>query len=200
MNKKRFIRTISAVSLATLLGVGLTACSNNSEKSDQSQSSKQSTNIKQKANQAKDRIKTEQIKVDQNEAINKFHDKFNDKKIKEIDLVNKNNQYVYEIEGFDATHEYKMTINATNGKIINSHSEKLELDEHIQKAFNFDKIINRSEATKIAENEVKNSTAKEWKLDSDNGKVVWEVEVTNGTKDYNVTIDAETKKVISVDQ
>lgn len=59
-------------------------------------------------------------------------------------------QYVYKIEGFDNTKEYKVKINAKNGKVISNKTEKLENGD---KKYSLDpsKVISRDEANTIAE-------------------------------------------------
>ncbi len=44
-----------------------------------------------------------------------------------------------------------MKINASTGKTISSHSEKLDRDERGKKALSLSKTISRSTATKIAQ-------------------------------------------------
>lgn len=89
-----------------------------------------------------------------------------------------------------------MTINATSGKEVKSSSEKLDLDERLQKGLDLDKVISRDQASEIAEKEVKNSTAKEWTLKMDQDKVIWDVTVESGSSKHEVEIDAISKKVI----
>ncbi|QLL74680.1 PepSY domain-containing protein [Lactobacillus crispatus] len=195
---KTLIKLASNVALTGALVLGATACSNNSNESS-SQSSKVSKakkNTKKAVKQNETKLKRTKIQVSQQSALNKFNEKYPDTKIKEIDLKLENNNYVYEIDGFDKTKEYSATIDANDGKLIHSSSEKLDLDELNQKALNFDSLISRDEATKIAE---KNATgvSKEWNLEQDHDTAYWKVEVSDGTKTTEVKIDAQTKKVIS---
>ena len=195
---KTLIKLASSVALTGALVLGATACSNNSNESS-SQSSKVSKakkNTKKAVKQNETKLKRTKIQVSQQSALNKFNEKYPDTKIKEIDLKLENNNYVYEIDGFDKTKEYSATIDANDGKLIHSSSEKLDLDELNQKALNFDSLISRDEATKIAE---KNATgvSKEWNLEQDHDTAYCKVEVSDGTKTTEVKIDAQTKKVIS---
>lgn len=194
---KTLIKLASSVALTGALVLGATACSNNSESSSQSSKvSKAKKNTKKAVKQNETKLKRTKIQVSQQSALNKFNEKYPDTKIKEIDLKLENNNYVYEIDGFDKTKEYSATIDANDGKLIHSSSEKLDLDELNQKALNFDSLISRDEATKIAE---KNATgvSKEWNLDQDHDTAYWKVAVSDGTKTTEVKIDAQTKKVIS---
>lgn len=137
---------------------------------------------------------TSQIKLNRTQAVKKFTQKFGNKSIESINLKPSGSTYVYVIEGFDATKEYEVKVNAKTGKVISSKSEKLEADDH-KSAVNLKKAISRSSATKIAKKHA-SGKAVEWTLEKENGKSVWVVEFANGTE---VEINALTKKVINVD-
>lgn len=139
------------------------------------------------------------IKIDQQAAINKFNEKYKDKQINEVKLEPDHGQYVYKIKGFDNTNEYKVKVNAKNGKVISSKTEKLENDD---KKYSLDpsKAISRDEANTIAEKAVKKGSGVEWELKQETKtKSVWEVKVTDNNKTKEVNINAASKKVLSID-
>ncbi|EFJ69492.1 peptidase propeptide and YPEB domain protein [Lactobacillus paragasseri JV-V03] len=193
--KRKISKLLAATALIGTLGISVVACNNNDSTSKTKQSSVKKT-VKDKASNTKNTARKSKIKLSQTEAINKFDKKYSDKKLKEIDLKLDGNKYFYEITGFDKDKEYEMTINATSGKEVKSSSEKLDLDERLQKGLDLDKVISRDQASEIAEKEVKNSTAKEWTLKMDQDKVIWDVTVESGSSKHEVEIDAITKKVI----
>ena len=139
------------------------------------------------------------IKVSQNTAVKKFKAKFKTAKIESISLDKENGRYVYDIEGFTSSKEYEMKINASTGKTISSHSEKLDRDERGKKALSLSKTISRSTATKIAQKRVAGK-AVEWSLDREGSKHVWEVTISKNGQKSEVKVNAITKKVISVDR
>lgn len=193
--KRKIRKLLAATALIGTLGISVVACNNNDSTSKTKQSSVKKT-VKDKASNTKNTARKSKIKLSQTEAINKFDKKYSDKKLKEIDLKLDGNKYFYEITGFDKDKEYEMTINATSGKEVKSSSEKLDLDERLQKGLDLDKVISRDQASEIAEKEVKNSTAKEWTLKMDQDKVIWDVTVESGSSKHEVEIDAISKKVI----
>lgn len=193
--KRKISKLLAATALIGTLGISVVACNNNDSTSKTKQSSVKKT-VKDKASNTKNTARKSKIKLSQTEAINKFDKKYSDKKLKEIDLKLDGNKYFYEITGFDKDKEYEMTINATSGKEVKSSSEKLDLDERLQKGLDLDKVISRDQANEIAEKEVKNSTAKEWTLKMDQDKVIWDVTVESGSSKHEVEIDAISKKVI----
>lgn len=193
--KRKISKLLAATALIGTLGISVVACNNNDSTSKTKQSSVKKT-VKDKASNTKNTARKSKIKLSQTEAINKFDKKYSDKKLKEIDLKLDGNKYFYEITGFDKDKEYEMTINATSGKEVKSSSEKLDLDERLQKGLDLDKVISRDQASEIAEKEVKNSTDKEWTLKMDQDKVIWDVTVESGSSKHEVEIDAISKKVI----
>lgn len=193
--RRKISKLLVATALIGTLGISVVACNNNDSTSKTKQSSVKKT-VKDKASNTKNTARKSKIKLSQTEAINKFDKKYSDKKLKEIDLKLDGNKYFYEITGFDKDKEYEMTINATSGKEVKSSSEKLDLDERLQKGLDLDKVISRDQASEIAEKEVKNSTAKEWTLKMDQDKVIWYVTVESGSSKHEVEIDAISKKVI----
>lgn len=208
MKKSNFIRLTSAFALTSLLAIGTAACSNNQDSSSKSSSSSAKSSVSSKTsstqskaektvNETKTKVKVAKIKISQTEALNTFSKSYSNKKIKNIDLKTENGNYVYEIEGFDATKEYNMTIDANNGKVIHKYTEKLDLDDHLQKGLDFDKTINRNQASKIAEKHVGSDTSKEWNLEQDGTNAYWEVTVDDGTKQIEVKINAINKHVVN---
>ena len=193
--RRKISKLLVATALIGTLGISVVACNNNDSTSKTKQSSVKKT-VKDKASNTKNTARKSKIKLSQTEVINKFDKKYSDKKLKEIDLKLDGNKYFYEITGFDKDKEYEMTINATSGKEVKSSSEKLDLDERLQKGLDLDKVISRDQASEIAEKEVKNSTAKEWTLKMDQDKVIWDVTVESGSSKHEVEIDAISKKVI----
>lgn len=191
----------------TLLSVALiaTACSNNDNSTTQSsrtiESSKKSTVTEKRSSVASNQVQSSvnKIKLSPQEAIDKFYNQFNNKKIHSIDLKLEGSQYIYEIEGFDTTNKYSAEINAETGHASSVHSEKLEHDDQDdQQELNLNGVISRDEASTIAEEHAK-GTSREWNLEQEHGKTYWNVEVGERYHSSEVKIDAHSKKVISVE-
>lgn len=201
MNK--LTKLTAGAALIGALAIGTVACSNDdhsqSTQSSKVEKSKKSTKKAVKQNETK--LKRAKIDLSQKDALDKFDAKYPNKQIKSIDLKQKNGTYVYEIDGFDKTNEYTATIDADNGKVLHLHSEKLDVDDHHQKALDLNSVISRDEATKIAEKHA-DGVSKEWnlELDEDDGKAYWDVEVSDGTKSTEVKINATNKDVIRTDR
>lgn len=201
----KFTKLTSIALLSAALLTGTVACSkqDNSTAKTTTQKSVTSSKVTHNSESAmskqtqKDNI---QIKLSQQEAIDKFHQQFSGKQLKSIELNREGKHYLYEIEGFDSNNEYSININAETGQIGHAHSEKLDHDDRNQKALDLKGTISRDDASRIAEEHVK-GTSEEWKLeqDEDTGKTYWEVKVKNGHQETEVKINAHTKEVISTE-
>lgn len=201
----KFTKLTSIALLSAALLTGTVACSkqDNSTAKTTTQKSVTSSKVTHNSESAmskqtqKDNI---QIKLSQQEAIDKFHQQFSGKQLKSIELNREGKHYLYEIEGFDSKNEYSVNINAETGQIGHVHSEKLDHDDRNQKALDFKGTISRDDASRIAEEHIK-GTSEEWKLeqDEDTGKTYWEVKVKNGHQETEVKINAHTKEVISTE-
>lgn len=201
----KFTKLTSIALLSAALLTGTVACSkqDNSTAKTTTQKSVTSSKVTHNSESAmskqtqKDNI---QIKLSQQEAIDKFHQQFSGKQLKSIELNREGKHYLYEIEGFDSNNEYSININAETGQIGHIHSEKLDHDDRNQKALDLKGTISRDDASRIAEEHVK-GTSEEWKLeqDEDTGKTYWEVKVKNGHQETEVKINAHTKEVISTE-
>ncbi|KRL90426.1 PepSY domain-containing protein [Lactobacillus kalixensis] len=200
MKKTNVNKILSIGAIFTAL-LTTAACSNtNSQDNVATKPESKITNTKEnKTTSSSNSVKkTPAIKISQKEAIDTYKKTFKATELKEISLKKEHQQYVYEIEGFDHSKEYIVSIDAKTGKVLRSFSQKLELDERNQKPINLDNVISRKKASQIAEKHAK-GTATEWTLEYDDGRLVWEVQVENGANDTDVKIDAVTKKVIEVD-
>ena len=201
----KFTKLTSIALLSAALLTGTVACSkqDNSTAKTTTQKSVTSSKVTHNSESAmskqtqKDNI---QIKLSQQEAIDKFHQQFSGKQLKSIELNREGKHYLYEIEGFDSNNEYSVNINTETGQIGHVHSEKLDHDDRNQKALDFKGTISRDDASRIAEEHIK-GTSEEWKLeqDEDTGKTYWEVKVKNGHQETEVKINAHTKEVISTE-
>ncbi|WP_193699396.1 PepSY domain-containing protein [Lactobacillus helveticus] len=201
MNK--LTKLTAGAALIGALAIGTVACSNDdhSESTQSSKVEKSKKSTKKAVKQNETKLKRAKIDLSQKDALDKFDAKYPTKQIKSIDLKQENGTYVYEIDGFDNTNEYTATIDADNGKVLQSHSEKLDVDDRHQKALDLNSVISRDEATKIAEKHA-DGVSKEWnlELDEDDGKAYWDVEVSDGTKSTEVKINATNKDVVKTDR
>ena len=187
MNKRRGIK-LTALLLSGL--VFLTACSNG--KTNQTETSKetvveQNTETKQetKVEETKETETTNNqatSKVDINRAVEIFHDTFSDKAINitQIDYDRDNGRYTYEIEGWKDNQEFKLEIDAETEEIL---EQKSEIDDDIDKddiVIDLDKIVSPEKAVEEALKQANATKIEGWDLDTEDGVLVYEIDVEDG--------------------
>lgn len=118
---------------------------------------------------------------------------------------------VYDIEFYTSTHEYEYEINADSGKVHDKSIEALDhstgsKDNKTNKADNKDssgKYIGIDKAKTIAVNHaglsISDITFSKAKLDTDDGKTVYEIEFYKGGIEYEYEIDASSGKILEYD-
>lgn len=186
--------SLAAAALGLAVGGASLVAINQANASTGAQDTQQSQN--NNTEQSQNTTGTASINLSQEDAINKFNEKYGSKSIKEIELEQKKNSYVYEVEGFDSQNEYKVKIDASNGNILKAKSEKLDSDDKEQ-ALDLNNVMTREQATQLAQTQVTGQPV-EWSLEMDDNQPIWKVEFENGDKDIKVKIDARNQKILKV--
>lgn len=185
------------IKLGTLLLSGalvLAACSNGTQNQTETKletdtetkvetnvetSSETSIEIETKGD-TQDQGQTSNISI--NRAVEIFYDKFGDKEINitQIDFDKDDGKYTYEIEGWKDNKEYKLEIDAETENIL---EQKSEADDDIDKddiIISLDKIVNPEKAVEEALKQAKANKVEGWDLHTDDGVLVYEVDVEDG--------------------
>lgn len=179
--KKIRIATLS-LSAALLLG----ACSSPSETNEESMTDPTpETEIPAESEEIAEAetargIENAVINLELMEAIDLFHGSFDnaDIHIDSIEFECDNGRYVYEIEGWDSSFEYDMTIDAESAEIIEQEKEEDSDEEDI---LDLDAIISPTDAIDAALNASGSGYADEWELEYENGRMIYEVDISDGS-------------------
>lgn len=111
--------------------------------------------------------------------------------------------YEYDIDGFDGTNEYELSIDANSGETRDQESDEDNDDDNDDEALNFDNLISPQEAMDIALNEIGSGHVEEWELDMNDGRPTYEINLENtdnqNDDDDDITIHAETGEVLERD-
>ncbi|SDM99214.1 Uncharacterized membrane protein YkoI [Fictibacillus solisalsi] len=99
----------------------------------------------------------------------------------------------YEVSLQGKENESELTIQADSGEVVSVEKEALEKDDVVSPP-----KIDLTEAANIAKEKGK-GTLMEIELDNESGKLLYEAEVKTKTKETELTIDANTGKVISME-
>lgn len=125
-----------------------------------------------------------------------------DGELLEIELEWNRSGFVYEIELVAATEEFEVRVDATTGETSNERTEAISADEFTRKqpeVINLDAVVSWDEALAAALG-AQSGTVDEWKLEGTRSgpQFIFEVIDSSG-RDFEVTVDAVTGKLISVD-
>lgn len=132
-------------------------------------------------------------------AFDMFVDKYPNVKVTEVELDTDYGDYYYKIEGYLDGQEYKMKFMQSNGEVILDEVEKDDDDNdieitksHVEKVKDLvDKTMAEADASGMLD---------EWSLETDNNRLVLEVEVDqkNGS-DIEITYDLDSGDIIKRD-
>lgn len=132
-----------------------------------------------------------QVALSLDDALKAYFDHFGDDTISiiEVSLDEDGGAYQYEIEGFKDGTEYDADIDANTGDVVEMSTDN---DEDGDTPIDFTNIIKPEEAIEKALAGQEGAYVKEWSLEVDDGRTVYEIDVENGD-DRNV--DANTGEV-----
>lgn len=148
-----------------------------------------------------DQMKYEDITLSPQEAIDKFIESHADSKITEIKLDKNLNDYHYKIEGYDSDNDYEVKVNPVTGDIVSDDEDLIDLDDDDDKGeITKDHIAKIDSILDKAMNESgEGSNIKEWSLEYDDNKLIFEVEIEKNNNDIEYTYDLESEELIEKD-
>ena len=109
---------------------------------------------------------------------------------------------VYEISALDDTTEYEFIYQVDSQNLVQTEMDRKKGDISYKRAY---KKIETSilsdvdEMISIALGQFSGGQLKDWSLERDNGQLYWNVEVYHNGKSMEVTIDANTKQIVKID-
>lgn len=113
--------------------------------------------------------------------------------VTKIELDHEKSGDVYEIELQSDGVEYDLEIHAKTGKVLYTEKEDMDHDEHITSSS--ENFITQEAAVEIAMKQAK-GTVTEVELDDEDGRVIYEIEMKDGTYEYDFDIDATSGEVL----
>ena len=134
---------------------------------------------------------TPQVSLSMDDAIEAFRANFDgeDIDITKIGLDLEDGAYQYEITGQKDGEEYEAEIDANSGDIIKS---SIEDGDDLDSPIDFASIIDPMKAMEAALSGQEGAYVKEWTLETDDGKLVYEIDIEKGS---DKVVDALTGEV-----
>lgn len=136
---------------------------------------------------------TPEVSLTMYEAIEKFKSHFEGANIGivSVELDSDDGFYKYDIDGQADGKEYSAEIDANTGEVIESEEENDDDDDQV---LDIEAVIEPLKAMEAALEGQEGAYVKEWSLDSDDGKVKYEIDIENGS---DKEVDALTGEVFN---
>lgn len=174
---------------------------NNTEAAVTEEAEKTKNNVEDKKDDVEDKIDDLKTGIEEKEfniilddAVDKFKETFPSEgvEVSSVELDEDDDNYVYDIQGFDENKEYEAKIDAESGEVL---AQEEETDEEVKDnvAIDFVSIISPKEAMdKALENN--EGYVKSYEIESnDEGKLVYKIDVEDGD---DVELDAESGDIL----
>lgn len=120
-------------------------------------------------------------------------------KVTEIELEKTRTGYIYEVEVKLDGVEYDLDIDAQTGKIVSEKQQDKKVVKAEQPQLAGSKLITKDQAIAIATEKAKGTVTKA-KLDNDDGRKHYDIEIKDGTYEYDFEIDAITGEILEFDK
>jgi len=174
---------------------------NNTEAAVTEEAEKTKDNVEDKKDDVEDKIddlktgiEEKEFNISLDDAVDKFKETFPSEgvEVSSVELDEDDDNYVYDIQGFDENKEYEAKIDAESGEVL---AQEEETDEEVKDnvAIDFVSIISPKEAMdKALENN--EGYVKSYEIESnDEGKLVYKINVEDGD---DVELDAESGDIL----
>lgn len=120
-------------------------------------------------------------------------------KVTEIELDKTKTGYMYEVEVLAKGIEYDLDIDAQTGKVVIDKQKAQKVVKVEQPQVAGAKLLTKDQAIAIATKKAKGTVTKA-KLDHDDGRKHYDIEIKDGTYEYDFEIDATTGQIIEFDK
>ena len=174
---------LKSLAVLSMSAVVLTACGNDTPK-DETKSTESNTN--QDTNTTKDVIALKDVKTSPEDAVKKAEETYKGQKL------------AYKVTQQKSGEESEVLVADKNKKVINKKTEK-EDTVNENDNFKYSDAIDYKKAIKEGQKEF-DGDIKEWSLEKDDGKLVYNIDLKKGNKKQEVTVDAKNGKVLKSEQ
>ncbi|MBF6624986.1 PepSY domain-containing protein [Aerococcaceae bacterium zg-BR9] len=137
------------------------------------------------------------------EVMDAYQKEFPNSDIESIELDHQSDGWHVSVEGIDDDNKYEIKLNASTKEVTGKKEKKLDVDEaggakRKKDKLDLKQLISFDEAAQIALKEVKSGEISKFDVEHHSDGTYWEIKLTDSNKEYEVTIDAYSKKVIDV--
>ena len=117
--------------------------------------------------------------------------------VTELEAEKVNGRYVYEVEINSNGEEFDVSVDVVTGEVV---SIEQEIEEQYEEDLSSTpSAITESQAKQIALEEMGGGRVTDIERDRENGKMVYEVEIQYGGKEYDVLVEIETGRIAGIE-
>lgn len=201
MKKKTWI-TIGLMSLSAAVLVGCTTTTDNT--TNRSSTTIMSTTTSD-GNTSLDSTENAMTTMSWQDAVAVFQEKFPDTSITSISFDTSFGKWYYDIEGINDTTEFELRIDPATGETSREEQQTLDKDEQNaayreSEALDLEGVISIEEASQIALDAVGSGEVTDLDLERELSVTYWKVTIEDRRKEYEVSIDARTKEVLTTER
>lgn len=201
MKKKTWI-TLGLMSLSAAVLVGCTTTTDNT--TNQSSTTITST-ITSEGNTSLDSTENAMTTMSWQDAVAVFQEKFPETSITSISFDTSFGKWYYDIEGINDTTEFELRIDPATGETSREEQQTLDKDEQNaayreSEALDLEGVISIEEASQIALDAVGSGEVTDLDLERELSVTYWKVTIEDGRKEFEVSIDARTKEVLTTER
>ncbi|MGI5950139.1 PepSY domain-containing protein [Peptoniphilus sp.] len=201
MNKKNIALALGLSSILLLSACGKTEGNANSSANKVNNNVVENTNAEKNATVTETAEKASDAPVLEKEvAFNNFTEMYKGAKITSFKLTEEKGSPAYEIDGYDSENEIELKLDASDGTVIKEEKDAVEKDDDNKKEITIDMLNKIDGFIEKADKEVKDGyVLNEYSLETDDGKLILELEYTDGTKDVSFDYDFESGELLEQD-
>ena len=201
MKKKTWI-TIGLMSLSAAVLVGCTTTTDNT--TNRSSTTIMSTTTSD-GNTSLDSTENAMTTMSWQDAVAVFQEKFPETSITSISFDTSFGKWYYNIEGINETTEFELRIDPATGETSREEQQTLDKDEQNaayreSEALDLEGVISIEEASQIALDAVGSGEVTDLDLERELSVTYWKVTIEDGRKEFEVSIDARTKEVLTTER
>ena len=196
--KKKIWITIGLMSLSAAVLVGCTTTTDNT-------TNRSSTTITSEGNTSLDSTENAMTTMSWQDAVGVFQEKFPETSITSISFDTSFGKWYYDIEGINDTTEFELRIDPATGETSREEQQTLDKDEQNaayreSEALDLEGVISIEEASQIALDAVGSGEVTDLDLERELSVTYWKVTIEDGRKEFEVSIDARTKEVLTTER
>lgn len=200
MNKKNIILALGLSSILLLSACGKSENTASSNTNNVNNNAVENVDAEKNATVTETAEKASEAPVLEKEvAFNNFTEMYKGAKITSFKLTEEKGSPAYEIDGYDDENEIELKLDASDGTVIKEEKDTLEADEN-KKEITIDMLNKIDSFIEKSDKEVQDGfVLDEYSLETDDGKLILELEYTDKTKDISFEYDFESEDLLEKD-